>query len=814
MYSYIYNKNNFIMNNIFIEEFNVEVLNYIIHYKDYFKTLIGGNDEENENVFIQLEKYQKNSSNGLVQVKYNKKYNRGRLFADGGLSLQNISRKIRGSISSEFYYDVDMVNAHPQIIYDYLNNKGITLIFLHSYISNRDNIINNILKINDGLEFSEIKMAILSKLYGGNKDFKKIKNKTKWMEGFELECNEILNLTAELFPEEYELQKQIKGINYNNLNGCTLSSYICCIEDNLLHILIHKLKEHKIFSNKGVLCFDGLMVPKINKINKKEKKIDLEKLNLILSEVEETFKNEGYNIKLKIKDFEKLNLDIPYEIKEKIDNKIKKEKEKKENSNINEYLKYDNYFWYDFRNDMTKYIFSSLDKLIDVFLKNINKVMFRIISQNDAIYIKVSQKDMFKYLKNIPKENFNFYEINKYGIIINKSISLQNLLIKTGLISKIKIYNNLDFLPYTPFNKLPDHMINNRNINTWTGFDANLIPEIEVDKSKIDMILNHIKIVWANNNIEHYNYILKWFKNIFINPRRKNKVALVLKSYEKQIGKGILINSFLIPYVFGKQYGVSVCGLDNICAKFNQSLMNKIFINCDELCTISGNFHQAFEILKNRITEPTLSIEIKGGDKFDYPDYSNFLMTTNHDFTIKIEPGDKRYFVIECNPYYKNNFNYFNNLSECFTPEVANHFYSYISYYDNNVEIRNIPMTPIKREMIIAGLQPSLRFLIYLNDKIKYFEKEGELSITNTNEGINNMFSLEGMNTTDLPNKDIDNFNIPAKKLYSMFNSWCDNYKEKSCSITKFGRDINKNITKKRFTNCIKYDLNSIKLNF
>ena len=65
--------------------------------------------------------------------------------------------------------------------------------------------------------------------------------------------------------------------------------------------------------------------------------------------------------------------------------------------------------------------------------------------------------------------------------------------------------------------------------------------------------------------------------------------------------------------------------LDCVTSKFNQILMNKLFINCDELSSLSGSYHSTFDVLLKRITDPTINIEIKGGQKFIYPDYSNYL---------------------------------------------------------------------------------------------------------------------------------------------------------------------------------------------
>ena len=54
------------------------------------------------------------------------------------LSLQNISRKIRHTIAKEYYFDVDIKNAHPTLLEWYCEQKGLKHTSLSDYIDNRD----------------------------------------------------------------------------------------------------------------------------------------------------------------------------------------------------------------------------------------------------------------------------------------------------------------------------------------------------------------------------------------------------------------------------------------------------------------------------------------------------------------------------------------------------------------------------------------------------------------------------------------------------------------------------------------------------
>lgn len=439
------------------------------------------------------------------------------------------------------------------------------------------------------------------------------------------------------------------------------------------------------------------------------------------------------------------------------------------------------YYWYDFIEDM-KVIHNSYKELKDKFLKNINKVMFRL--HNDDRYIrKIDNTDFLCFDKSIPVDYFTYMDKSPKGKIFYKSAKLSDLVVYNN--DKIQTYNRIVFKPYSQFHPLNDNDISNREFNSYNGIKANLLKEDEIDMSKIEMILNHIYVVWCNSNDDYYKYILSWFKIIFNNPQRKTKVAIVLKSQEKQIGKGIIINDFIIKYVFGDTSSLSLTGLDRLTGKFNTILMNKLFINCDELPTLAKNYHKQFELLKKSITDVPMIVEPKGCKSFTYSNYSNFIFCTNNDFSIKIEPGDCRYCIFECNPIYQKQYDYFTELANCFNSESADHFYSYISYYKDVVEIRNIPQTQLRKDMMISSLSSPCKFLYYLQKGLK----DGIIEL-NEDEKI-----------------------ISGKLLYRKFKTYCAENNENICSNHTFGRHIKPYINKIR-SNGSKYVIDSIKFNF
>lgn len=767
--------------NSFIEIFDRERLQFIINNESYFKSYLGCDDDEKYAQFSLYKKYLNKGLgvyNNLAPIKYNK-INGGRRFALGGISLQSFNYKVRGYISADLYYDIDIRNAHPCILKDICQKHNFNSRYLNLYVFDRDNTIQDIIDVNPKLSICDVKKAILSTMNGGVIAYNNINEKTIWLKNFKKEVDEIRELISEWFPEQYN-----SCSTKFNKNGKVLASIICETEDKILSIMVNQLKKFNIIDKIAVLTFDGIMIPKNNDVLNSDKRkkpkheIDMDLLVLLENEIQNKM---GFEIKLKFKNLDNDIADNINDIKKAIKCGLMNTVSDGDDDeltlaelNKKEYLETD-YYWYDFIKGAQK-PFDSLNELKEYFSKNINKVVFKIYSMDNTFIRKISPSNMFQFDKILCNECFTYTILSKEKVIYT-NITLKSLLEKMGYIKMINRYDDIDFRPIGVSES--EYRGDDRKFNTWSGFKAQLVDEI--DMSKIDIILNHIKKVWCSNNIEHYNYMLNWFRKILTKPTEKSKIALVLKSSEKQIGKGIIINDFLIPFVIGNQYSMSVAGLNSVSAKFNQLLMNKLFINCDELSTLEGNYHNNFDILKKRITDKTINIEIKGGRSFIYPDYSNYVFCTNNDFTIKVEQGDSRYFMLECSPCYKGDFNYFNKLSKALNQESANHFLTYIvNMFDfeiPEIEIRNIPMTDLKRDMMIHSMHSSLRFLMAVQDGILHNE-----------DGL-----------------------MKSKTLYNHYVKWCDSTGEKSCSLNLFARNIKQSIEKVR-SNGSKYILDSIDL--
>ena len=189
-----------------------------------------------------------------VRVTYTQNAGRGRHFANG-FSLQSMPKGIRkyiiwndaGDIPKPLYHDVDMVGAHPNILYQVFAKCNVNAgSQLGKYISDREALFKEI-----GIPVDDGKKMFLSMIYDSEMKFEVLKPTHS------LIYKDLIKVLKKENMPLFNRLKQDKG-NKKNIDGCFLSHYIGAIENTMLESMC------KFFSDKGfvpgVLAFDGCMI--------------------------------------------------------------------------------------------------------------------------------------------------------------------------------------------------------------------------------------------------------------------------------------------------------------------------------------------------------------------------------------------------------------------------------------------------------------------------------------------------------------------------------------------------------------------------
>lgn len=219
-----------------------------------------------------LYKYKKLvNSEGYAQVNYNYSKNMtvGRLYADKSLSYQSFRRSIRATLANDFYYDVDMCNAAPTMLYQYCKKKGIHCVMLERYVKFRDNWFDEIMKVYE-VDRNKAKKLMMRLVHLGSyqvsmKDSDDVYEPTMKIQKLVNFAKEMINIGNRLYTTEEDIRKIVESDDDKINKVASLISIKCQIlEKECLDNAINFFRSKGFII--GTLCFDGCLIEKKNKI--------------------------------------------------------------------------------------------------------------------------------------------------------------------------------------------------------------------------------------------------------------------------------------------------------------------------------------------------------------------------------------------------------------------------------------------------------------------------------------------------------------------------------------------------------------------
>ena len=296
---------------VLTEKVNVRKLKYIV---DNYNTFFNGfsNEEISEwfkqdkgfttmecELNIELKKkiyltkltsYLQRVRNGTIKITYKQtKQLRGRYFCEGA-SYQNHMRQFRHTLidGDIAMHDIDMDNAHPNLLHQYCLKHDIPCEWLGQYATNRDKfllIVKN--KLGYKTRGSQ-KQYLLKMLNGGITQKPCLKLQPLFNE---LKSIRMIIYNTHPSIKEYVIKKN--GAEYYNNTGAVMNHLMCDLENQTLICIYNILQQNNI--QVSTLCFDGLMIPKDH--------IDTNDIpNLLKFIQKEVYKTIGYDMKLSVKE--------------------------------------------------------------------------------------------------------------------------------------------------------------------------------------------------------------------------------------------------------------------------------------------------------------------------------------------------------------------------------------------------------------------------------------------------------------------------------------------------------------------------------
>jgi hypothetical protein len=356
----------------------------------------------------------------------------------------------------------------------------------------------------------------------------------------------------------------------------------------------------------------------------------------------------------------------------------------------------------------------------------IPKVMARITGTTEEQWIKKTRHDdgttKFVVMKNLSLLRSNVWTTTtaKNGDELPKSVPLQRVVSDTAQLRGLEMnFSSLDFIPYT--GQRQPHTIGTR-FNMFGGFPFQEMPGSfeSIDWSPIQPILDFMRTLicggGGGDNVaneatatKEWTFLQDFFCDMLQYPERKPRVCLVLYSKEQQIGKGAIAR-WLGQALYGN-YFQQIDDENHILGDFTSVLSDHILINVDE----SSKHGQSYTLcgkLKNKISEPTISITRKGFDQYYITSAHRFIYCVNWKEALDIELFDMRFAVYECNPCFRGQKEKFEQIDEVLNANKAllwNYFRKRpIKKHWN----KKIPMTAAKRSIVQTKYPSIIQFVL------------------------------------------------------------------------------------------------------
>tara|TARA_R110000822_G_scaffold304963_1_gene430402 strand:- start:1546 stop:3654 length:2109 start_codon:yes stop_codon:yes gene_type:complete len=309
---------------VFDENINMTKCSYLLDtytFADFFADF-DGTQQDAKIQFKKIQSYLTIKLTGKTQYakyKYAKDRTNGRMYGDNS-SIQTCIKNVRNFLIDGLTTDIDMINAHPVILYHLCNKYDYECPNLKNIVEHRKETMNRIME-QTAFNYNEVKKLILT----ATNTNKKIASQSQFVMNYSTEMRAIQKLLLDNKDFNYVKEYAKKD---NNFEGSFIN-HILCIEENIIlsHIRtwceLNDLEIHSLF-------FDGLMVKGLH-------------TDTILLDIEKyILDNYKYEIKLSIKSCATtLVLDEDYEPPKVITYKDVKEKFEKNNCQVADIFVYE-----------------------------------------------------------------------------------------------------------------------------------------------------------------------------------------------------------------------------------------------------------------------------------------------------------------------------------------------------------------------------------------------------------------------------------------------------------------------------------------
>ena len=266
-----------------------------------------------------------------------------------------------------------------------------------------------------------------------------------------------------------------------------------------------------------------------------------------------------------------------------------------------------------------------------------------------------------------------------------------------------------DGVVFSPGKDIPNYY------NLWKGF------KVREKQGDWTLFREHIQNVIADGDDAIFQWVIAWMARIIQDPGGERPGTSIVLRGEQGTGKGTFVDYF--GQLFGLHY-LGIAHASQVVGRFNHHLKDKVLVFVDE--GFWAGDKQAEGIIKNLVTEPTLTIEQKGKDIVSVKNNVNLIIASNSDWVVPAGPKERRFMVVDVPNHVIQNRTYFRQLREEMEHGGLEAMLFDLKRWDySDVDLGTIPRTKALSEQQYNSLDNVEKF---------WFERlnEGALSIEQT----------------------------------------------------------------------------------
>ena len=236
--------------------------------------------------------------------------------------------------------------------------------------------------------------------------------------------------------------------------------------------------------------------------------------------------------------------------------------------------------------------------------------------------------------------------------------------------------------------------------NLWRGFS------VKPKAGDCSLFWEFVHKVICSGSDPLYIYVRRYFAHMIQRPWERPEVSLVLRG-PQGVGKNTFVEtmgSLLSAHFF------EVTKMDQLTGHFNAYMRNVVLLHANE-ATWGGNRSDSGR-LKSLVTDPKITVEMKGIDLFCVDNFLRLIVSSNSDWPVPVEATDRRFVMTDVSDIHMQDITYFAALhAQLISGGREALMYDLLTEDISNFSPRQRPATPFGADMKIRSADGPTRWL-------------------------------------------------------------------------------------------------------